>query len=223
VKRYLKIAFEGGEAVGKATQTKMLAERFGATLFSFPNYNTASGQAILSHLKNEWHCEAWAHHGPAGVSRWNMMAFQALMSANRYEAAGEIERAAERGHIVFDRYALSGIVYGTVEGLDPQWLWSIHHRLPQPDAWILLDASVDESFTRRPERRDRNERDREKLIRIRREYLRVFDFKRTTRPSECWEVVDATGDPKEVHERICALLRGHFGRDVIDDMRKAAP
>jgi len=76
------VAFEGGDAVGKATQTKMLAERFGARLFSFPNYHTETGRAILGHLKDEWACSVinpvndaptWA----AGTSL-DMMTFQSL-------------------------------------------------------------------------------------------------------------------------------------------------
>lgn len=227
MKRHIKIAFEGGEAVGKATQTKMLAERFGARLFSFPNYHTETGRAILGHLKEEWVCavegmndvdgEGAPRLQPAGPSL-DMMTFQSLMASNRYEAADEIIREAKARHVVFDRYFLSGIVYGTVEGLDPGWLWRLHSSLPQPDAWILLDAPVETSFARRPERRDRNERNRGKLYKIRAEYLHMFDMQAVAHPTAFWRVIDATRSRDEVHESICANLRAHFGRDVIDDM-----
>jgi thymidylate kinase len=227
VKRHIKIAFEGGDAVGKATQSKMLAERYGARLFSFPNYNTETGRAILGHLKEEWVCAVEGASDVEGepAPQWqragaqlDMMAFQSLMASNRYEAADEIIREAQARHVVFDRYSLSGIVYGTVEGLDPDWLWRLHSSLPQPDAWILLDAPVDTGFARRPERRDRNERNRGKLYKLRNEYLRVFDERRFTHPTQFWEIIDATRSREAVHADICARLRGHFGRDVIDDL-----
>ena len=231
VKRFIKVAFEGGDAVGKATQTKMFADRFGARLFSFPNYNTDTGRAILGHLKEEWICavEGSAEIDGEPAPCWtrageqlDMMTFQSLMASNRYEAADEIIRAAQSQHVAFDRYSLSGIVYGTVEGLDPGWLWRLHSSLPQPDAWILLDAPVDTGFARRPERRDRNERNRGKLYKLRNEYLRVFDERAALFPSQFWRVIDAARSRDEVHASICANLRAHFGRDVIDDVKVPA-
>lgn len=217
------IALEGGEAVGKKTQTELLAKRLGATLFSFPRYETETGKAILGHLKEHWACCDHDHVGYGWVpspKSLDMMAFQSLMAANRYEAAHEIIDAAYRGDVVFDRYELSGIVYGTVEGLDPNWLWRLHAQLPQPDIQILLDAPVEESFKRRAERRDRNERDPAKLEKIRTEYLDVFGVPdgldingvrvgwATKRPG--WYVVNALGTVEEVAGYIDLAIRYHM-------------
>jgi L-alanine-DL-glutamate epimerase-like enolase superfamily enzyme len=48
------IALEGIDASGKATQSKLLAEKLRGTRFAFPDYETPAGEAILGHLKKEW-------------------------------------------------------------------------------------------------------------------------------------------------------------------------
>lgn len=198
----LMFAVEGGDAVGKNTQTAKMCARIGATMFSSPNYDSPTGKLIA---------DTWD----------NMLVRQSLFAANRYERAREVLAAHERGPVGHDRYFLSSVVYGTVEGLDEDWLWEVHARLPQPRIHILLDAPVDESFARRPERRDANERNREKLQLVRREYLRVFSLKgprRHLRTRARYEgevpvqfvIVDGTGTVDVVHERmwdaICSAL-----------------
>lgn len=216
------VVFEGGEACGKATQSRMLGERLGAPVFSFPNYKTETGKAILGLLKGEWVPALGAGTAQFGdneahvvlvPSPYEMLVRQTLMSANRYEVACEIGDAMLEGPAVFDRYFLSSVVYGTVEGLSENWLWDVHAHLPQPRVHILLDASVEESFVRRPERRDLNERDSEKLKKVRAEYLRVFQEKGPSRglvaeggmPIE-FIVIDGTGSIEEVHECVWNAL-----------------
>lgn len=199
--RDLMLVFEGGDAVGKNTQAKKMAERIGATMFSSPDYSTPTGQEIA---------RTWD----------NMLVRQSLFAANRYERAREVLAALRCGPVVHDRYFLSSVVYGAVEGLDEEWLWEVHMRLPQPRIHILLDAPVDEGFQRRPERRDANERNREKLQLVRREYLRVFSEKGPRRalmtrdnalgvelPVE-FLIVDGTGTVDEVHNRALQAILG---------------
>jgi len=173
----LHFAVEGGDAVGKNTQTKKMCERLGATMFSSPNYDSPTGQEIA---------RTWD----------NMLVRQALFAANRYERARAVLAALKRGSVGHDRYYLSSVVYGKVEGLDEDWLWEVHALLPQPRIHILLDAPVDEGFKRRPERRDANERNRDKLQLVRREYLRVF---REAGPARGLTTTLASGEAVPVH------------------------
>jgi thymidylate kinase len=67
--------------------------------------------------------------------------------------------------------------------------------LPVPDVCLFLDISVEESWKRRPERRDRYEKQREMLHQVRWSYLELFR-------KHDWVVIDAMGSPDEVQTRI---------------------
>lgn len=207
------IAIEGGDAMGKATQSKLLAAKLDAVRFSLPFYETPAGQAILANLKGEW-CAAlpqppgdplpfvrsWVHVDKA----MNAMTLQSLMMTNRLELLPEIKAALQEGkHVVFDRYTPSAIVYGATDGLDVQWVELINSAMPPADVCILLDGPVSVGFERRPERRDRFEKDHAFLQRVREEYLALFQ-RAPSRLARAWRVVDAIGTVDEVHQRVFA-------------------
>ena len=119
----------------------------------------------------------------------------------------------------------TGLVYGGLDGLDVQWIEKTNASLPQPDVWIYLDIPIEESFKRRPERRDRYESDRAYLEKVREGYLKLFEEKHHLGHScpcggegfanhKCpgcgscgrWYVVDGMGSIEEVHQRIMAVL-----------------
>lgn len=212
---------EGGDAVGKNTQSKILAERLNAKRFAFPNYKTETGQAILGNLTEKWSLRSpWNGLGPAvepgKLTHINAMVLQSLFLANRMECQEELKLAAINHHIVLDRYTMSGEVYGALDGLDTKWLRAMNDALPvQPDVYILLDAPVDEGFRRRPERRDRYETDRERLELVRAKYVELFKeraelyFENNRFTSHAqqpiganYRIVDAVGTVDEVAARI---------------------
>jgi dTMP kinase len=137
------------------------------------------------------------------------------MAANRYEVAGNINQLLDSGiHVVCDRFWMSGLVYGMADGLDRDWLLRVHESLPQPDLWILLDADPKVSIERRPERRDRYERDDKAELR-RQLYLDEFRRRQETeRLDRTWRIVDATGAVVEVAMRVRQLVEAHLGRDL---------
>ena len=88
------IVVEGIDASGKATLCKALSRLYGARVFSFPNYKTQTGKALLGHLKGEW----YAARCPEGV--WlNSLVRQALMTANRCEMQGAILDALKEAKV----------------------------------------------------------------------------------------------------------------------------
>lgn len=236
------VCIEGIDSAGKHTQAVRLAEALDGVVMSFPNYETETGKIILDNLQHRWEAAAITEHVVSQIAEGvnlvqrthhddaylNALALQAIFTVNRYEAASKIEDLLLSGrNVVLDRYWPSGVVYGSCDGLDEQWLTRIHERLPQPDFWILLDVDPAESVLRRPERRDRYEKDAN-MGRRREIYLRLFagrlkdttgflvDQDETEYRSK-WAVVDGAGHELEVHGRIRAKLREHFGRDFIDD------
>jgi thymidylate kinase len=208
------VVIEGVDASGKQTHSKLLAERLKATRFSFPNYESVTGKAILGHLKGGWGID---NRPGGGLNQTDMAAldalvFQALQTANRLEIMPEIAAAKAKGPVVFDRYWQSAVVYGTLDGLSPVLAYNIQAgALPQADVNILIDIPVEEGFRRRPERRDRYETDREFLEKVRVGYLRLWG-ERSDRDvygasAERWRVVDGLGTVEEVAARVDDALK----------------
>jgi thymidylate kinase len=124
------------------------------------------------------------------------------MTVNRYEHYSYLKEWSEKpdGVLVLDRYFGSGIVYGECDGLDRDFLLKIHEALPQPDAWVFVDITAEESVKRRPERRDEYETREGFMDKVRNKYLSLF--KERSDAGLPWSVVDGIGSEDEVHNRI---------------------
>lgn len=209
------IAIEGTDAAGKATQTKLLVERLVAqgvptSTLSFPNYETETGQIIKRLLTDARRLVYGTHAGicpeveALKLPGEQALVLQSLMAVNRYEQSEVLEemtRVNDRA-LVLDRYMLSGIVYGGCDGLDPMWLRGIHSGLPEADLTLYLDISIEESFKRRPERRDAYEKNRELLERVRNAYL--DNSVEVGERGSSVKRIDGMGTVEEVAERIWA-------------------
>ncbi|OHD26719.1 MAG: hypothetical protein A2Y38_22615 [Spirochaetes bacterium GWB1_59_5] len=209
------IALEGGDGVGKATQTKLLAERINrvgreAVIYSFPRYETEIGKAILRHLKNETYLadntnisrDKW----PAAAAEDAMM-FQALCAIDKYEVAGDIRAHLRAGRFVIcDRWTPSGIAFGSADGIDPKWLRKIQEQLPAADLNLWLNIPEEEALRRRPQLRDRYEKDRNKQAAVRAQYELLWNEHAFPNDSQ-WIKIDGTGTVDEVHARIWECVR----------------
>lgn len=117
------IAIEGIDNTGKTTQAKLLAERSGWTYIKFPNENLYSGKIIRKIINKELPFE------PAS--------FQALQILNRFETFARFD---PEGKYIFDRYKLSGIIYGLADDLPEEWIRETCDFLPDPDITIILSG-----------------------------------------------------------------------------------
>lgn len=170
------IAIEGIDAAGKQTQTQALVKKLGAPgwveSFSFPKYDNLSGQLTRDYL-----VDGWTVTGAVVNSRPETSAyvFQCCQLVNKLESLpASVWTNGPDDLFIADRYAASAYAYGAAAGLDLEWLVKVYARLPQPDVNIFLDITVEESFRRRPNRRDQYERNRPFLERVRQSYLDVF-------------------------------------------------
>lgn len=217
------IVFEGIDASGKGTISKMLAEHLQAKLFSFPNYSTPIGELIREYLQKKWWTVGLYQESPKHppVTQFNQerdaLVFQALQAANRLEFVQEIQDYLEDGYtVICDRYIVSGEVYGAADGLSPAYLERLFSFLPQPDITFLLDIPVEESFRRRPDRNgDRYEEDKAKLEDIRQRYLKLFQRRAYTNPRKWhiynnswkWQIIDGTQSPQEILKKILDIIQ----------------
>ena len=189
------IVLEGPDAVGKASQTIALQQRLEklghvVCCYVFPRYDTPLGQVILRHL----------HDDRRHNDRAEAYMLQSMMTVDRIDVAAEIQNKLDReiGIIIADRWWPSGVVYGQADGLPYEWLLRIHESLPKADLHILLQVSHAEALARRPDLRDRYERDKVKQEAVRRLYAQLWD----SQDPKHWVKVDGTGTPVEVGERI---------------------
>lgn len=144
------IAFEGGEACGKSTQSARLAGALGALLTREPG-GTAIGRQIRSLVLD-----------PATVDL-SPRAEALLMAADRAQHVAELVEptlAAGR-HVVTDRFAGSSIAYQgfgrglPIEEIRQLSMWATGGIWP--DLIVLLDVPVDEADRRLGADRDRME------------------------------------------------------------------
>lgn len=212
------IAIEGIDAAGKHTQSKLLAEALQAKLFSFPDYKTPIGHIIKGHLKGYWEAApvtdtALTVDKVGDVDLLNAFIFQALQTTNRMEHATAIaEHLNDDVHVVADRYWQSGWVYGQADGLDPEWLLRIQCYLPQPDLNLLLDIPPGHSTSRRPERRDRYEKQAGLMDTVSKLYRKLWRHRSSTPEPGRWVTIDGIGTIDEVHQRIIQAVERHVDR-----------
>lgn len=185
IPRCIMIALEGVDRSGKSTQAAMLeawARRrgYGARLIKFPDYSTPTGRRIKRLL------------GSGGAEPREM---HSLMAENRREALPGLLRVMKRSDVlVLDRYTGSNAAYGAANGMDREWLAGLDRSMPAPDATILIDVDVSESFRRRPGG-DSFESDRSFMRRVAAEYRRAAR-------AGGWFMVNGSGDPHSVHARV---------------------
>ena len=203
------IAVEGLDACGKNTQTRNLERLLHPSQrISFPRYDGPFGQVIKKHLMER---VALFERDPTMITEhWerspdDAAAFQALMTMDKYDAASEIKALDRKGiYVILDRYWPSACCYGADDGLDFSSMIRINSFLPQADLNILLDISVEEATRRRPEARDRYERDKEKLKHIRDKYLHMWEVKGVGGIKKTWVVLNAEKSETEITRQILA-------------------
>jgi dTMP kinase len=202
------IAFEGPDLVGKTTQVKLLVDRLRSTghetLHLVIPSNAEFGEAARSCLT--------IRDLPL-AERTRAVVTQACMIADRYAAAPEIARQLLRGRIVVaDRWALSGQIYGEVDGLEPQLIKEVQAYLPSPDLEIVLTSPLEVLLERAKARSglDRYERDSDFMRRILWRYNHCAEG-----GPEYREVLNGNSDrdglASVIWGRVAALLRRKWG------------
>jgi dTMP kinase len=186
-KRGKFIAFEGGEACGKSTQSKLLADVLDAVLTREPG-----GTVIGSHLREL----ALSPETVGLVPRAEAL----IMAADRAQHVAElVEPALAAGrHVVTDRFAGSSIAYqGYGRGLPVNEirdlsLWATAG--VWPDLIVFLDVGAEEADLRLGTERDRMESE---SAAFHAEVQAGFRAQALGEP-ERWVVVDGTGTVAEV-------------------------
>ncbi len=174
--RGILIDIEGIDAVGKRTQTSLLAswlrsKSVSVSSISFPDYSTAIGKEIRRFFQGE------KDYSPEVRSL--------LFAANRWERKGDLEAMLSNTEtVIVNRYSESNLAYGTSIGLRLDWLLGLEADLPKADLVLVLDAPPSTLYQRRGLNKDRYERDRGLQERVRESYLDLS-------AKLGWKVIDA--------------------------------
>lgn len=115
------ITFEGPDGFGKTTYCKELCEAIGAEYVKFPNEKLESGGTLRKIINKELPYEP--------------VSFQALNIINRLETLQVLEDGKT---YIFDRYKLSGIIYGILSGVSEELVEYMHTLLPDPDLTFII-------------------------------------------------------------------------------------
>lgn len=208
------IVIEGCDSVGKNTQAKRLIEKLdslgrSAVLFSFPRYETPLGKVIRRMLTGETAVSVM-RKVPRGAlmdvvaepALEEPLVLQTLLLADKYDALNDMEDAIDAGSIVVcDRWTPSAICFGEADGLDAEWLQRVQAFLPTGDLNIFIDVPEEEALRRRPQMRDRFEKDREKQKVVRANYETLWEANAED-DDALWAKINGVGTPDEVFARI---------------------
>jgi dTMP kinase len=196
VSRGCFVAFEGGEASGKSTQSERLARRLGATLTREPG-GTTLGERVRSLLLD-----------PESVV--DARAEALLMAAARAQHVRDvIEPTLAAGrHVVCDRFTASSLAYqGHGRGLRLDEVAALSRFATdglEPDLYVLLDLAPEAAAARRGREHDRMEAAGDDFHRrVRDGFLALA----AAEPSR-WLVVDAAGTIDEIEAVVASRVAG---------------
>ncbi|WP_288190273.1 thymidylate kinase [Veillonella magna] len=144
------IIIEGGDGSGKATQTKVLAQRlrsegYAVKTISFPNYDSPAAMPVKMYLAGDFGTS------PDAVNPYVASSFYAV---DRFASFRQDWQEAYEGDaiILADRYTTSNMIHQMVKYDNPaerraflDWLEDFEFNkfgLPQPDAVCLLDMPL---------------------------------------------------------------------------------
>lgn len=193
------ILIEGGDRVGKTTQTLRIVDALrerGRTVatVSFPDRSTAIGGLINSHLRGE-------------NPELDATALHLLFSANRREHCAWMRETLEAGtDLVVDRYSFSGVAYSMARGLSGDWAEGVEEGVVMPDVMFVLHCDPDIASTR-----DGYGDERFETLPLQRRVHAVMlelDARKFARTSYALDVSRRT--PDDVHEEIMKLLEPHL-------------
>lgn len=199
------LVLEGADGTGKSTQAAQVAAWVRAhgleAVETREPGGTPSGRALRAVLLE-------------GEDALDPRAEALLMAADRAQALAEVVRPAlARGAwVVSDRHVPSSLVYqGIARGLGVEEVAALNAWATaglEPDLVVVLDLPDAEAETRRSVRGagDRLEREGDGF------HTRVRDAYRELAASRGWEVLDASGPPDAVAERLLAVVEARLGR-----------
>lgn len=196
------IVLEGGDASGKSTQQRLLAERLRAQGRDVATTHEPGATEVGTRIRSLL---------LGGTDPIDPVAEALLMAADRAQHVAEVVRPTlDRGaDVVSDRYVPSSLAYqGVARGLgvgavEAASRWATGGL--EPDLVIVLDVPESVATARRVGEPDRMERESVEF------HERVRAAYRDLAPDRGWLVIDGSATPEVVAERVWDVVGSRFG------------
>lgn len=191
------IAFEGIDATGKETQSKLFYEylisnNYKVAHYSFPRYETEIGLFIKSYLDSK--------------TVLSDFTIQMLFLLDMYEFQQEIGVMEHYNfdYLILDRYVLSNKAYSISKGLNLDDFNDMYRSIRHADVNILLTVPLEETNKRR-EQKDKFEKDYTLLNNVRENYIKLSE-----NPKNNMFTIDGLGTIQEIADTIKYLFDEGF-------------
>lgn len=201
------ITFEGGEGTGKSTQVRLLADALREEGLMVVTTREPGGSAGAEAIR--------ALLVSGEVDRWDGIA-EALLhfAARRDHLVKTVWPALERGAwVISDRFADSTLAYqGFGHGLDPDVIASLYRVAVghfAPDLTLVLDLPVEKGLERTGTRGGAEDRYERMGLGFHQRLRQGFLGIAASNPMRC-AVIDAAGNPNQVHGDIMATVRARL-------------
>lgn len=181
------IAFEGIDGCGKTTTMKLLKTALidagkKVAEVKFPRRDHPIGKIIYDCLEGRIYLDKMVLHALYELDRIDYNVNMAELEREGYD------------YVLCDRHYMSNQVFfsSKVDGEEElEWLTRLGALDRKPDCNYIIDIPVEESFIRRPDRRDKHETDRELLSRVRAKYIEMAEELNASSKCKC-KVLDGT-------------------------------
>ena len=213
------IVFDGGDAVGKKTQSDKLAkrlidEKFSLVTYSFPQYEKYFGKIVKQYLNGDFGKATDIHPKLASL----------LYALDRQQAAIQIkDYLANGGNVLCNRYIESNMGFQTAK-LDNEsdkknfleWLCETEYNqlgVPQSDLVIYLYLPIEASerlLDNRGEAKDGHEADRDFQRKVVDSYISL------AKKYDHWRLVNCSASNggvrtvDDIHEEVYSLVKPHL-------------
>lgn len=192
------IVFEGIDASGKETQSKILQSRLESQGYkvhkvSFPRYSMPIGKLIQDVLLNKHVISKEALH--------------ILFEVDRLDFQKELTNI-HCDFLIIDRYTISNLAYCLANDIEIDWIKNIQSKLIKPDIVFYLDIPAETSFIRKSEREDSFERDFKLLKRVEQAYKFLYEeLNCSDKEDYIIYRINGTLSPIEIHEEIMGYIK----------------
>lgn len=197
------ITFEGGEGAGKSTQVRRLVEELRARGIDVVQTREPGGSTGAEAIR------ALVVSGEA--DRWSARTEVLLMFASRSDHLEKtIRPALDAGAwVVCDRFADSSRAYqGAGGGAEPELIEALDRAVvgqDQPDLTLIFDLPVEIGLERALARGQADTRFESKGLAFHQRLREGFGEIARRNPDRC-RMIDATGTPDEVYQRVLAAV-----------------
>ena len=224
------LVIDGGDAVGKGTQVKMLLERLEADgrqpyMLDFPRYEIESSYFVRRYLRGEY----------GSVEEVSAQKASIFFALDRYDAKEAIETARTEGRVVLaNRFSSSNLAHQGSKIEDTQqrqhfmdWIEELEFEIlsiPRPTKVIILDVPFEISARLMAERARQEEISldiHEKNIQHQQVSREIY-LGLCKRNPEYFELVNCVSDrgellsPEEIHRLVWQTVQPYLGEKAAD-------